>query len=48
MKAISDNSWSDRVTDEALDVKKRIREGRRARAELNRERKRQRVDRVDS
>ena len=48
LKAISDNSWSDRVTDEALDVKKRIREGRHARAELNRERKRQRVDRVNS
>ena len=44
LKAITSNEWSDQVTEEALDIKKRIRDGRHARAELARECKRQRKD----
>ncbi len=43
LKAILDNTWSDRVTEDALDVKQKIREGRHARAEVARERKRRKL-----
>ncbi len=46
LKVVLDNARSDQVTEEALDVKQKLRDGRHARAELARERKRRKLVRV--
>ena len=41
LAAIADNTWSDQITEDAMKIKEKIRQGRHGRAEVARQAKRQ-------